>query len=122
MARIEVVHTQGMKKADYTSGIIRDKAFETPKLTFARSRIKGGNVSDWHHHGKRETYAYVLSGKLHFDFVDGASSAVDVGPGDFFYIPAGLVHRDINPDDELEAVTVNLFLGEGPTTANVPPP
>jgi uncharacterized RmlC-like cupin family protein len=121
MTRIEVVHTSRMKKSDFTAGIIRDKAFETPNLMFARSRIKSGNVSDWHHHGKRETYAYVLSGRLHFDFVDGRRGSVDVGPGDFFHIPIGLVHRDINPDKQ-EAVIVNLFLGGGPTTVNVPPP
>ena len=122
MAEIEVVHTSEMKKSDFTSGIIRDKAFETPGLLFARSRIKGGNISGWHHHGKRETFAFVLHGQLHFEWVDGEKGSADVKAGDFFRIPIGLIHRDVNPNPNEEAVIINLFLGEGPTTVNVPPP
>ena len=122
MTGIEVVHTTEMRKGDQTSGIIRDKAFETQNLLFARSRIKGGNTSAWHHHGRREVYAYVISGRLHFDFVAGKVGSIGVKAGDFFHIPIGLVHRDINPDPQNEAVIINLFLGEGVTTVNISGP
>ena len=102
-----------------TQGIVCDKAFETKDVLFARSRIAGGVKSGWHHHGSRDLYGFLVSGRLRFDTRVDERDSIELGAGDFFHIPVGLVHRDVNPDHAKEAVVVNVFLGEGPPVVNV---
>ena len=111
-----------MSSGDQTKGIVRAKAFETESLLFARSRVPGGVVSGWHHHGKRDVYAFLLSGRLRFDFGENGKDSVEAVEGDYIHIPVGLVHRDVNPDQDREAVIVNVFIGGGPPVVNVPGP
>ena len=122
MARIDVVRTGVTKVDDQRSDLVRDIGFETNGLLFARTRIRGGNVSAWHHHGKWAIYAFMVSGGIRFDYFDGKEISVEVRAGDFFRIPEGLIHRDTNLSKDEEAVMVVVFLGEGPTTVNVTAP
>ena len=122
MARIDVVHVGKTKADDQRSDLVRDIGFETKGTLFARTRIRGGNASAWHHHGKWEIYAFMISGGIRFDYFDGEETSVEVKAGDFFRIPEGLVHRDTNLSPNEEAVMVVVFLGEGPTTVNVTAP
>jgi uncharacterized RmlC-like cupin family protein len=122
MYGIEVIRNAGLKKGEYTQGIFRDKAFETKNVLFARSRVAGGVKSGWHHHGSRDLYGFLVSGRLRFDTRKDERDSVEVGAGDFFHIPVGLVHRDVNPDNVNEAVVVNVLLGEGPPVVNVQEP
>ena len=122
MARIDVVRTGITKADDQRSDLVRDIGFETKGLLVARTRIRGGNASAWHHHGKWEIYAFMISGGVRFDYVDGKMVSVEVKEGDFFRIPVGLVHRDTDLSSDEEAVMVVMFMGEGPTTVNVPAP
>lgn len=122
MARIDVVHIGETKADDQRTDLVRDIGFEQKGLLFARTRIKGGNVSPWHHHGKWEIFAFMISGGTRFEYVDGKMTSVEVEAGDFFRIPVGLVHRDTNLSPDDEAVMIVLFRGEGPTTVNTPEP
>ena len=120
MEKVEVVRGADLKQGAKTSGILRGRAFETTKMVLAQSRIAGGVVSGWHHHGERELYGFLVSGRLQIELGDG--DAVEVSPGDFFHVPAGLVHRDANLDGQEEAWVVNITLGGGPTVVNVEDP
>ena len=119
---VEVVRSADLKKGDSAKGILRLKAFEKESAMFGGSRIEGRAKSDWHHHGKRELYAFLVSGKLRIEFGRGGKKAVEIEKGDFFHIPAGLVHRDVNPKNRKEAVVVNILLGEGPAVVKVATP
>jgi uncharacterized RmlC-like cupin family protein len=121
MQKIEVVRGTDLKRGDSTQGILREKAFESSNLLFARSRIAGGVKSGWHHHGSRDLFGFVVSGRLRFDYGKGADS-VEVSAGDFFHIPVGVIHRDVNPDQRQEAMVVNILIGEGPSAVNVEQP
>ena len=122
MKGVEIVRGTGLREGKYTQGILRDKAFETENVLFARSRIAGGVKSGWHHHGSRDVYGFLVLGRLRFDVVEDERGSVEAGAGDFFHIPVGLVHRDVNPDHLKDAVVVNIFLGEGPPVVNLPRP
>jgi len=122
MKAIEVIHIAGAKRGDSTQGISRDKAFEEEDIVIGRSRVAGGVESGWHHHGKRDVYGYMVSGALRFDFGKGGKSSVVANGRDFFHIPVGLVHRDVNPDERKEAVVVNIMFGKGPPVVNVKGP
>jgi quercetin dioxygenase-like cupin family protein len=50
----------------------------------------------------------------------GAEST-EVEEGGFFHVPAGLVHRDVNPSDELQEIILSV-VGEGPLVVNLDGP
>jgi len=122
MPTIEVVRKDGLAPGATTEGIRRDRAFEDENVVVARSQIAGGTVSAWHHHGTRHLYGFLVSGRLRFDYGTKGTEAVELGPGDFFHIPAGLVHRDVNVSRGEVAVVVNVSVGSGPVVVNVSRP
>ncbi|MGA8664717.1 MAG: cupin domain-containing protein [Thermoplasmata archaeon] len=80
-----------------------------------------GARSPWHHHGTRTLYGYAVAGALTFEYGPGGHEQIRVVAGEFFRIPPGLVHRDVNPG-RVEAVLVNVIHGEGLTTIDVEGP
>lgn len=119
MQRIEVVRRDELKTGDSTPGITRERAFEYGSVIVSRSRVTGGVVSSWHHHGTRRLYGFLVSGSLRLEYGPSGREAVELKPGDFFQIPPGLVHRDVNPDGAQEAVIVNILVGKGTTAVTV---
>jgi len=119
---VEIIQIASARRGDSTRGISRDKAFEMENIVIGRSRVAGAVESAWHHHGKRDVYGYMVSGTLRFDFGKGGKSSVLAAAGDFFHIPVGLVHRDVNPDERKQAVVVNIMFGKGPPVVNVKGP
>lgn len=120
MTRIQVVP----KPADQSlpsGGFGRRAAFETENTRIGETRVSPGARSRWHHHGKRTLYGYVVAGQLVLEFGPRGSASVRIAQGDFFAIPAGLIHRDVNPTG-VETVIVNALLGEGPATVDVTGP
>lgn len=47
--------------------------------------------------------------------------SADVEAGGFFHIPAGLVHRDVNPLDSPQEIVMTV-VGRGPLVVNVDGP
>lgn len=55
-----------------------------------------GFRSGAHHHGAVESAIYVLSGRLRMRWGDHLEHSADADAGDFIFVPAGLVHQEIN--------------------------
>jgi uncharacterized RmlC-like cupin family protein len=53
-----------------------------------------------HHHGEAETASYVISGRTRVYFGVDFAEYVEVGPGEFLFVPAEIVHLEANPYDE----------------------
>jgi uncharacterized RmlC-like cupin family protein len=122
MPRIEVVRKAELLAGRSTPGILREKAFEAEGVLVSRSTVAGGVVSDWHHHGERDLYGFLLSGHLRLEFGSKGEKAVELRPGDFFHIPPGLIHRDVNPNGQRKILVANILLGGGPPVVNVKAP
>lgn len=122
MEGVEVIHIARTKRGASTQGIVRVTAYEKRNIVIGRSRVAGGVKSAWHHHGMREVYGFMVSGALRFEFGKGGRDSVLASEGDFFHIPVGLIHRDVNPDQRVEAVVVNIMSGKGPPVVNVEGP
>jgi len=122
MSRIEVVRKDELLAGQSTPGIFRERAFEAEGLLFSRSTVAGGVVSDWHHHGERHLYGFLISGHLRLEFGSKGEKAVELRPGDFFHIPPGLIHRDVNPNKQRALLVANLLLGRGPAVVNAKGP
>src|SRR3989475_13144732 len=119
MPRIEVVHRTELKKGESTPGIFRETAFESSNVLVSRTRLERGAVSGWHHHGTHELYGFLVSGQLRLEYGPKGADAAVVGPGDFFHVPPGLVHRGVNPDRARELGIVNIPVRRGHPVVNV---
>jgi uncharacterized RmlC-like cupin family protein len=53
-----------------------------------------------HLHEAHETAILVLSGRARMRYGEGLAEELEVGPGDFLYIPAGMPHQPFNASDE----------------------
>ena len=120
MKEIEVVRDSATAETAY-KGMSRRVGFELESLRFSTSRIPPGKVSDWHYHGGRELFGYIISGKLQLEFGKDGAEAVVLGTGDFFRVPVGLVHRDVNEGAD-EALVVSFLMGSGSALVNVSGP
>ncbi len=122
MSRIEVVRGSELGAGDSTEGIVRKKAFESETTIVSQSQVAPEVVSGWHHHGTRQLYGFIVSGRLQLEYFLRRQEIADLSVGDFFHIPAGLVHRDLNPNKDRELVVVNILVGSGPSVINVESP
>jgi len=120
--RIEVVRKTELQAGQSTPGIRREKAFETEGFLLSRSTVAGSVTSDWHHHGERHLYGFLISGRLRLEFGPNGEETLDLHPGDFFHIPPGLIHRDVNPNKRQEFLVAGILLGKGPPVVNVKGP
>ena len=68
--------------------------------------LKPGMVANAHKHKAHETAIYVLSGKSAMYYGEGLDRHLEVGPGDFLYIPADMPHQPYNPSDSEDCVAV----------------
>ncbi len=122
MSRIEVVRGSELGEGDSTQGITRKRAFESKDAIISQSKVAPGVVSGWHHHGTRRLYGFIVSGQLQLEYLLKGKELADLSAGDFFHIPVGLVHRDLNPSRDHELLVVNILVGSGPAVINVEPP
>ena len=120
-ARILVVTPGDRKPGPSTPGMDRQEAFATDRMWSGAARTEAGMVSGWHHHGGYETTIYVLTGALKMEFGPDGSDTVEAGPGDFLYVPKGVVHRESNPSAGPADIVV-VRAGRGESTINVAGP
>ncbi|MCW2976271.1 MAG: cupin 2 protein [Actinomycetia bacterium] len=119
--RVSAVAPNALSAAAPTPGVLREIAFDTARATQMRARAEAGASSGWHHHGDRDVLGYVVRGGARFEFGPGGRESTEVGEGGFFHVPAGLIHRDVNPLDEPQEIILAV-VGEGPLVVNLDGP
>jgi quercetin dioxygenase-like cupin family protein len=119
--RVSALSADGLSVGASTPGVLREVAFDTDSATLMRARAEAGAASGWHHHGSRDVLGYVARGRARFEFGPGGRDSTDVGEGGFFHVPAGLIHRDVNPLEEPQEIVLAV-VGEGPLVVNVDGP
>ncbi len=58
-----------------------------------------GVKSGAHHHGEVESAIYIISGDARFRYGDHLEHTVVARAGDFIFVPAYIVHQEINASD-----------------------
>ncbi|MGH2720745.1 MAG: cupin domain-containing protein [Actinomycetota bacterium] len=122
--RVErVAPAQRREAVPPTSGMVREEAISVEGLWGGLVRTDAGMTSGWHHHGDYNTSIYVVSGSLRMESGPAGTDVVEAQPGDFVFVPKGVIHRESNPS-ELESQLVVVRAGSGPPVVNVdgPPP
>lgn len=74
-------------------------------IWLGRSTMQPKGYSGAHHHAHSETAGFVLKGTLRVRYGPNLERTAEAKEGDFIYIPAHVLHQEINPDDsEAEAI------------------
>lgn len=118
---VTAVGIDGLTAGASTPGVTRSVAFDTAQATLMHARAEPHAESGWHHHGDRDVLGYVVRGRARFEFGPGGAESTDVEEGGFFHVPAGLVHRDVNPAGEMQEIVLTV-VGDGPLVVNVAGP
>jgi uncharacterized RmlC-like cupin family protein len=119
--RVLALPADALRPGAPTPGVAREIAFELERATLMRARAEPHAATGWHHHGSRDVFGYVVRGLARFEFGTGGSGSVEIGEGGFFHVPAGLVHRDVNPLDEPQEIVIAV-VGDGPLVVNLDGP
>lgn len=86
--------------------------FSNERYSFKEIKMSRGHKCSLQYHQKKHEAFYVLSGKIRFTFGEQLTSLqeIEMGPGDFYVIPVGLIHRMEGLEDSvyLEASTSEL--------------
>ncbi len=108
MRDIEIVRGNELERGFVTNGITRGKAFESNNVVFSLTTVAGGSVSGWHHHGKRELYAFVRSGHLKLEKKGHAAHAVTLtGMGERVHLASKDVGIETAIQDVLNVIKYN---------------
>ena len=104
-----------------TPGMERREVFDHLDRWVGWVRTDAGLAGGWHHHGDRDSYIYVLRGRVRIEYGPGGRDEVRAAAGDFVFNPARMVHREITePDEPAEFFVVRV--GSGPQNVNVDGP
>lgn len=102
-----------LTEAQGTPGLVRRTAFEGDDHWFGHAEAAANTMSGWHHHGDNTTVGYLLKGTIRVEYGPGGALSAEIGEGEYFTIPAGAIHREGNPSDEVAEAIIVRF-GEGP--------
>ena len=80
---------------------------------------KPGFRSGAHHHGGLESAIYVLSGSYRFRWGDRLERSAEGGAGDFIFVPANLIHQEINTSDVEPLVFILARGGQENVVVNI---
>lgn len=116
--RVSALPADQLTPSAPTPGVLREIAFETGNATLMRARAEPNAMTGWHHHGNRDVLGFVVRGAARFEFGPDGQDAIQVQAGGFFHVPAGLIHRDVNPLDAAQEIILTV-VGDGPLVVNV---
>lgn len=121
MDEITVTTQAELEEPDDTADVSRQVVFETEDTVMIQSRVAGGVTTGWHHNGDRHVYGCVVKGQARLEYGPAGESSVDLGVGDFVYVPPKTIRRVVNPTDE-DWVIVISFVGSGPPAVSIDGP
>jgi uncharacterized RmlC-like cupin family protein len=108
-----------------TPGLLREVAFDSRNpdakvLSGFVSMVQPGAATAAHHHGDQETILYVLTGHARFRWGPQLENVAEAGVGDFVFIPAEIIHQEINASVEEETSWVVVRSHPDPIVVNLP--
>lgn len=118
---IRVLAEEELGEAVGTPGLRRRVAVEDDDYWFGHVEAAPETFSGWHHHGDNVTLAYVLRGTVRFEYGPGGTRVAEAHEGQYLRVPAGLVHREGNLEEQAAEIII-VRVGEGPPVINVDGP
>lgn len=108
-----------------TPGLFREVAFDgrnpdAKVLSAFLSTVEAGAATGAHHHGDQETVLYVLNGRARFRYGPRLDRVAEAGEGAFVFIPAEIIHQEINASADESTAWVVVRSGPDPIVVNLP--
>jgi uncharacterized RmlC-like cupin family protein len=99
----ETAQTAGLPRLDGVSS----ETTAASNVWLGQPTGEPGMDSEPHHHGEAETAGYIMSGHAEIFYGENYDRKVEMGPGDFVYIPPYLKHveRNASATEPVEFVT-----------------
>jgi uncharacterized RmlC-like cupin family protein len=93
------------ERTSQSAGMVRKAAITaelsgSTKMCASVMTAEPHTASGVHHHGPQDTIVYAVSGYSAIRSGPNGSEQVELNAGDFAFIPAGLVHQELNIGDE----------------------
>lgn len=108
-----------------TPGMLREVAFDSRNpdarvLSGFLSSVRPGAATGAHHHGNQETLLYVLEGRARFRYGPKLEYVAEAAQGDFVFIPAGIIHQEVNGSADEPTSWVVVRSEPEPIVVNLP--
>ena len=122
---IRIVHPSQFDKGTLQTPCSERQAAIAPQLGIQSTmwrliEVKPAARTGIHHHGEQETIAYVLSGVCEVRWGLNGEFAASAEPGDFLFVPAFLLHMEINPSSSRPFRWVVVRSTSTPIVVNLP--
>jgi uncharacterized RmlC-like cupin family protein len=118
VAEIRVVHANELSEVTgQTPGMHRMAAVDaascgSEKLWVGLVTVEPDARTGAHHHGEVDSVVCVTGGQIAIRWGDRLENRAKAGPGDFIFIPANLVHQEINESDSEVAESIVIRSGD----------
>lgn len=113
MSEVRVVRAGDLSDATaQTPGMQRAAAIDrasvgSEKLWVGRVTVSPDAKTGPHHHGDCDSVVCITAGRVSIRWGERLQERAEAGPGDFIYIPARLVHQEINEgNDEVDSIVI----------------
>jgi len=82
------------------------------KLWVGGVTVEPATSTGAHHHGDCDSVVCITSGRITIRWGDRLEKRAEAGPGDFIYIPAQLVHQEINENESVPVASIVVRSGD----------
>ena len=114
MAEIRVVRSNELSEATgQTPGMHRMSAIDaascgSEKLWVGVVTVEPATSTGAHHHGECDSVVCITRGRITIRWGERLEHRAEAGPGDFIYIPAQLVHQEVNesPGTAVDSIVI----------------
>jgi uncharacterized RmlC-like cupin family protein len=118
MSEVRVVRGDDLdERTAQTAGMLRRTAIDrqsvaSEKLWVGVVTVEPATSTGAHHHGDCDSVVCITSGRITIRWGDRLEKRAEAGPGDFIYIPAQLVHQEINENDRVPVGSIVVRSGD----------
>lgn len=122
MTTVRSIRTEDFAEAKGTEGIQRRLAASGDGFWAGLAIAAPDAASGWHHHSSNDTIVFVVDGRMRIESgPPGDIQGAEAAAGEFLYVPANTVHREVNPEKTSTRVVV-IRIGDGEPVVNVDGP
>jgi len=118
MSEVRVVRVDDLdEQTAQTAGMLRRTAIDrqsvgSEKLWVGVVTVQPATSTGAHHHGDCDSVVCITSGRITIRWGDRLEKRTEAGPGDFIYIPAQLVHQEINESESVPVASIVVRSGD----------
>jgi len=118
MSEVRVIRADDLDdQTAQTAGMLRRTAIDrqsvgSEKLWVGVVTVNPATSTGAHHHGDCDSVVCIASGRITIRWGERLEKRAEAGPGDFIYIPAQLVHQEINESEKVPVASIVVRSGD----------